>query len=193
MKGFHGSHLVGTFPNGFKIKVAMTSTYVNKAASFVLKRLGSQPGLVGALHIFVSKKADGERLLSLLSCRYNCRFVSSDTTPDEVNQVSLNWVKGKHNVLISTSITLVGNENPHCRHLTCAGYLYDLMQIVQALGCLQHFMRDSTGQILFSVPEKLSDFRINEDQQRFTSLLNENILSQDDHRNYKLTMTYCGV
>jgi superfamily II DNA helicase RecQ len=171
MKVIHGSHLVGTFPKGFKIKVAVTSTYVNKVASFVLKRLGSQPGVVGAVHIFVSEKADGEHLLRLLSCRYNCRFVSSDTTPDEVNQVALNWSKGKYNVLISTSIALVGNENPHCRYLACAGYLYDLMQIVQACGRLRHFMRDSTGQILFSVPDKLSDFRIKEDQQRFTRLV----------------------
>jgi hypothetical protein len=43
-------------------------------------------------------------------------------------------------VLISTSVALVGNENPRCRYLACAGYLYDSVQIVQAFGRLRKNM-----------------------------------------------------
>ena len=37
---------------------------------------------------------------------------------------------GKLDVLISTSIALVGNENPLCRFVACAGYLFDAMRLV---------------------------------------------------------------
>ena len=96
-------------------------------------------------------------------------------------------------VLISTSVALVGNENPRCRYLACAGYLYDSVQIVQAFGRLRKNMWTSIGQVLFAVPEQLSEFRISEDQQRFTRLLHQKILSSDDYGNYKATMTSGGV
>ena len=193
IKIIHGSHVVGTFPKGFKIKVNVSATYVNKVANFVVKRLGSQPDIAGAVHVFVAEKGDGGHLFNILSCRYNCRFVSSDTKREVVNQVASEWSKGEINVLISTSIALVGNENPRCRYLACAGYLYDSMQIVQACGRLRKYMRISTGQVLFAVPEQLSDFRILEDRQQFTRLMNERFLSSGDYSHFKATMTSGGV
>jgi hypothetical protein len=193
VKIIHGSHVVGSFPNGFKIKVNVCEAYVNKVANFVVNRLGPQPCVAGAVHIFVAEKVDGFRLLKMLSSRYNCRFVSSDTNPQEMNQVALKWSKGEFEVLISTSIALVGNENPCCKYLACAGYLYDSMQIVQALGRLRSYMRSPTGQVLFAVPEQLPAFRIRDDQQRFTKLVNERFISVDDYIQYKSTMSSEGV
>ena len=193
MKVIHGGDIIGNFPKGFKIKVALRSTYLNKVATFVAKRLGPPPGIDTAIHVFVSEKLDGCQLYELLSSRYDCRFVSSDADRETINQVALEWSKGKFEVLISTSIALVGNENPRCRHLACAGYLYDSMQIVQALGRLRKYMRSSIGQVLFAVPERLPEFRVLEDQQRFTKLLNEKVLSPEDYGNYKETMTSAGV
>ena len=56
MKIIHGIDVVGNFPKGFKIKVTVSANYVKRVANFVIRRLGSQPGLVGAVHVFVAEK-----------------------------------------------------------------------------------------------------------------------------------------
>jgi hypothetical protein len=149
--------------------------------------------VTGAVHVFVADKNDGNRLMQLLSSRYSCRFVSSDATGEVVNEVATEWGQGKFDVLISTTIALVGNENPRCRYLACAGYLYDCMQIVQAFGRLRKYMRTSNGEFFFSVPKDLPEFRVNDDRQRFTRLLNEKFLAADDYSNFCNTMTSMGV
>jgi superfamily II DNA or RNA helicase len=113
---------------------------------------GLNHALAGAIHVFVAEKVDGFRLLKMLSSRYNCRFVSSDSNSHETNQVALKWSRGEFKVLISTSIALVGNENPSCKYLACAGYLYDSMQIVQALGRLRSYMRMLNWSSAFCCP-----------------------------------------
>jgi hypothetical protein len=67
------------------------------------------------------------------------------------------------------------------------------MQIVQAFGRLRNYMRVSTGQVLFAVPEQLSESRILEDRQRFTRLSNEKFISADDYCQYKATLSSKGV
>jgi hypothetical protein len=134
MKIIHGGDVIGDFPMGFKINFFVGSTYLTKVVDFVCKCLGARPSPVNSAHIFVAAKHDGTLLLRMLSPRYRCRFVSSDTIMETINQVASEWGKGEFDVLISTSIGLVGNENPRCRYLACAGFLYDCMQIVQAFG-----------------------------------------------------------
>ena len=159
----------------------------------MIKRLGASPSVVDAAHIFVAQKCDGSRLLEILSTRYSSRFVSSDTSREEVDQVASEWGEGRFNVLISTSIGLVGKENSRCRYLACAGYLYDCMQIVQAFGRLRKYMRTSHGEVLFAVPDSLTDQRLVEDKHRFTRLLNEKFLVTDDYTRFQSTMTSVGV
>ena len=120
MKIVHGGDVVGTFPKGFKIRVLINENCIEEVVLFVRKRLGlsdHKGGLKEALHIFVSSKKDGALLLQLLSSQYpnNCRFVSADNSKDEINQVAAEWGQSVFDILISTSIALVGNENPKCR------------------------------------------------------------------------------
>jgi superfamily II DNA helicase RecQ len=187
-----GSHVVGRFPQGFKIKVSISSKYVYVAAHFVKTKLESRRGLA-AVHVVVAEKKDGIFLLQQLSTRCRCKFVSSDSTQEEVNQTATEWSKGQFDVLISTTMGLVGNENPSCRHLVCVGYLYDSMQIVQFLGRLRDHMRTDFGQILFAVPDDLSDHRIIDDNHKYTRLLNEGFISAQDHQNFTTVMTSSGV
>jgi superfamily II DNA helicase RecQ len=188
-----GSHVVGRFPQGFKIEVAITPRYVNVAAHFVKTKLGSADGHA-AVHIVVAEKRDGIHLLQHLSItRFSCKFVCSDSTQEEVNQTATEWSKGRLDILISTTMGLVGNENPSCRYLVCVGYLYNSMQIVQMLGRLRPYMRTDFGQVLFAVPDKLSEHRIKDDEHRYTWLLNERFISAEDLSNFKSTMTSTGV
>jgi superfamily II DNA helicase RecQ len=198
LKVIHGNHVVGQFPQGFKIKVAFSSLYVNLAARFVQKKMDSSGGLSGPLcaaHIIVAEKKDGITLFEQLSTTtpYKCKFVSSDSTHQEVEESATAWSNGKLDILISTTMGLVGNENPSCRYLVCVGYLYDTMQIVQAFGRLRSYMRTSFGQVLFAVPDKLSDHRTKDDEQRYTRLLNEHFISSQDHSNFKTVLTSSGV
>ena len=187
MKVIHGQDIIGNFPKGFRIKFSVGPTYVNEVSTFVVQR-GA-----GAVHVFVAEKRDGEHLFSILSPRCKCRFITSDTNHEELREVAFKWSKGEFDVLISTSISLVGNENPFCRYVACAGYLFDSMQIVQAFGRLRKYMRSSTGQVFIAAPETLAEYRVKVDQQRFTLLLNEEFISSENFSLFKATMTSGGV
>ena len=202
MKIIHGGDVVGTFPLGFKIAFSIHDNCVEEVASFVRQRLeqgGSLlmggAGATEAVHVFVSTKKEGHSLLQLLSCDYpnQCRFVSSETGKDEVNQVAAEWGQSMFRVLISTSIALVGNENPKCRHLACAGYLFDMMSMVQFLGRLRPYMRTPSGQVFVCVPSKLPTFRQAEDQSRWTLLVNERLMRPRDYSKFKSAMTSVGL
>jgi hypothetical protein len=191
IKIIHGGDIVGHFPEGFQIKFSVTPKYIHQVAGFAIRRV-KEGGK--AVHIFVVDKRDGERLEQLITSKsINCVFVSSDTQAEELNIVATNWGNGKYDILISTSIALVGNENPSCRFVACAGYLFDAMQIVQGFGRLRQYMRSGSGQVFFAAPDALSNRRIQEDKQRFTRLLNENLLSEEDHALFRATMTSGGV
>jgi superfamily II DNA helicase RecQ len=192
VKVIHGADIVGDFPRGFVIRFSVSDTYLTKVATFVVKRYGGG----GSFHLFVSTKDEGDRLFQLLSsrcCDCDCIFISGKTSRDELNNVASKWRRGAFRVLISTSIALVGNENPMCRYIACAGVFYDSMQLVQAFGRLRTYMRISTGMIYFAAHEKLSAARILEDEHRLTRLVNEKLVSYADVLNFKATMTSGGV
>ena len=71
-------------------------------------------GARGSFHVFVSDKYEGARLFQMLSLRCDCRFICGKTSREQLNDVASKWRKGKFRVLISTSMALVGNENPLC-------------------------------------------------------------------------------
>ena len=195
MKIVHGGDVVGTFPKGFKIRVLINENCIEEVVLFVRKRLGSSDhkgGLTEALHVFVSSKKDGALLLQLLSSQYpnNCRFVSADNSKDEINQVAAEWGRSVFDILISTSIALVGNENPKCRHLACAGYLFDMMSMVQFFGRLRPYMRSPTGQIFLCVPTELPSRR---DTLRLTTLKNDRLMDAKDHSKFVDAMTSKGL
>ena len=191
IKIIHGGVLFGHFPHGFRIKFSVTPRYIYQVASFAIHRVHEG---VGAVHIFVVDKCDGELLQQRITSKsVNCVFVSSDTPAEDLKAVAKKWGMGGFDILISTSIALVGNENPACRFVACAGYLFDAMQVIQGFGRLRQYMRIPSGQIFLAAPEALSKRRIKDDEQRFTRLLNENLVSEGDHALFRQTMTSGGV
>ena len=71
-------------------------------------------------------------------------------------------------------------------------HLFDAMQVVQGFGRVRQYMRSSTGQIFFAAPEALSEKRSKDDEERFTRLLNENLVSEEDKALFRATMTSGG-
>ncbi len=47
------------------------------------------------------------------------------------------WRRGEISVLISTTCALVGNENGKCRHIMIVDQIYDLSNLLQAMGRLR--------------------------------------------------------
>ncbi len=143
MKIIHGGDIVGSFPDGVRINFSVTPRFLHQVASFAIRRVREGGG---AVHIFVVGKRAGDFVLKLLTSNsVNCAFVSSDTQAEELTTVASKWGKGEFDILISTSIALVGNENPLCRFIACAGYLFDTMKVVQGFGHLRQYMRSNTG------------------------------------------------
>jgi DEAD/DEAH box helicase len=195
LKVIQGGDVIGNFPTGFCLKVAINPEYMNLVESFVIKRLktSTQSTMTECIHIFVAEKGDGSKLLKSLTPRYNCRLVTSETSRENVTEIASEWAKGIFQVLISTSIALVGNENPNCCYLACAGYFYDLMQTIQFFGRLRGYMRKPHGEILFSAPRNVQENRLMEDKTRFKRLVNDRYLTNDDYSKYQQTMTSGGV
>jgi hypothetical protein len=112
LKVIKGGDVIGNFPKGFRISTVLHDTYLSKVINFVTRSLGAQPNPNCAVHVFVSEKGEGRKIYEELKLRLNCRFVTSDNSTVEVNDVAAAWSRSEFNVLISTSIALVGNENP---------------------------------------------------------------------------------
>jgi hypothetical protein len=187
IKIIHGGDIFGKFPEGFQINYSVTPRYVHQVACFAICCVWDGGG---AFNVFVVDKRDGELLQQLIKSKsVNCMLVSSDTPGEDLKTVSFKWGNREFDILLSSSIALVGNENPFCQFVASAGYLFDVMQVVQGFGRLRPYMRTSAGQIFFSAPEVLPKHRTRDNEQRFTRLLNENLLSQEDHAIFKATMT----
>jgi ERCC4-related helicase len=90
--------------------------------------------------------------------------VTAESTQEEQVKIAKEWSKGGFRVLISTTIGLVGKENPNCKHIACAGYLHDNMQVIQAIGHLRPSQRTTNGKVLFSIPFGLQKFRMDDDK-----------------------------
>ena len=110
-----------------------------------------------------------------------------------MSQIAAEWSFGELDVLMSTTMGLVGNENPSCRHLVCIGYLYDSLQLVQFLGRLRNSMQKEFGKVMFAVPNTFSGKRIMDDNLRYTRLLHEGFVSDQDHINFNSVLTSSGV
>ena len=119
--------------------------------------------------------------------------MSADNSKEEINQVAAEWGQSQFDVLISTTIALVGNENPKCRHLACAGYLFDMMQMVQFFGRLRPYMRSTTGQVLVCVPTELPGTRKANDARRWSRLFNDQFMGHTDYSKYEAAMTSQGL
>jgi hypothetical protein len=112
LKVIRGGDIIGNFPKGFRISAVLDDAYLSKIVDFVNRCLGAQPNPNCAVHVFVSEKGEGRKIHEKLKLRFSCRIVTSDNSLDDVNDVAAAWSRSEFNVLISTSIALVGNENP---------------------------------------------------------------------------------
>ena len=128
--------VIGKFPSGFTIDVKqvpnVTSSVVNEVHEFLYRRDND------SVHIFAATTADADNLAEQFKVSgTDFAVVRSGIPMDQVMEVCNRWRDGKLQILITTTCGLVGIESPSCSMLVFHGFLYNLLQIVQAFGRLR--------------------------------------------------------
>ena len=135
--------LLGTFPTGFRFYVKENSDHVSRAVEEAKHVLTRNPK--HGIHIIVNSKKEAENVFQELSMNYESKIVTADSTSEEQALVAKQWSEGAIQLLVSTTIALVGNENSACRHVLVVGYLFNLINLVQAVGRLRPRQRQTGG------------------------------------------------
>jgi superfamily II DNA helicase RecQ len=141
---------LGSFPIDFNFLVHSGPRSLNSLATEVVSILTKNAE--HGVHILVSVKVLGDKVLEALTTRYTCRMLTSDTTEAIQETTAKEWSDGKFQVLISTTVALVGNENAKCRHVLMLGYLYNLMNVIQAIGRLRPKQRQGGASVQIYIP-----------------------------------------
>lgn len=138
--------LIGTFPTKFEFRVIAT----NNLGSSVIKQVDLllKANRNNIIHIFVTNVLFGKQLEASIKRNYTkCEFVSADLPLNMQSDIATKWRQGKLNVLISTTVALVGTECNQCHHLIMAGLLFNLVSLVQAMNRLRPKQRKPNGSI----------------------------------------------
>jgi hypothetical protein len=130
---------LGYFPPDFEFTVEQDTQWITKAVAAVVSILGSNP--THGVHVLTTTKKLGESFFNQMSRRFTCRWITAETSSAEQAVVARDWSLGKFQILISTTIALVGNENSLCHHIIMLGYMFSLMAVIQAIGRLRPVQR----------------------------------------------------
>jgi superfamily II DNA/RNA helicase len=141
---------LGTFPSDFRFTVQQDEHWMVKAVKEVVSILGSNP--MQGVHVLTSSKKLGEAFFKKMSETFDCRWVTADSTAIEQAAVAQEWSVGKFQILVSTTIALVGNENSNCHHVIMLGYMFNLMNVIQAIGRLRPEQRQNGASFRIIVP-----------------------------------------
>ena len=131
---------LGHFPSDFRFSISNSPRYPYMVADAIVKLLDEKEG--HAIHVIANSRKVSELLVELLKKKCDSfRYVSAKTPKADMDKVAKDWSNGRFRVLISTTIALVGNENKHCRHVVILGYLFNLTNVIQAMGRLRPSQR----------------------------------------------------
>ena len=80
------------------------------------------------------------------------RLLTSDVDLAEQESIAKEWLNSGFTALVSTSIAVVGIENPKCHHLVINGYLFNNITMVQAINRLRPKQRNGGASIQIFLP-----------------------------------------
>jgi hypothetical protein len=184
---------LGNFPLDFEFSAGQYKKSVVAAAVRVetLLRKENDQGI----HVLVSSKAVGEKLFEMLQPICNCRWVTSASTLEQQTMIALDWSQGRFEVLISTSIALVGNENGKCRHVVIVGYMYTLVNVIQAMGRLRPEQRQGGASVGIFLPLISEEQLVRQQQDDLLSfeLLRQRKLIAEDRQLHTRVLTSRGI
>jgi hypothetical protein len=131
-----------------------------------------------------------------LHAEHKSELVSADTSKDKQADIAFTWFQGDFDVFLSTICGLVGNESSRCRNVLVAGYLFNLISIVQAIGRLRPSQRASNGSfevLLHKMPERhLMQLRKVDDNLRKINL-EKGLLTPEKVQRFNKVATFEGL
>lgn len=160
--------------NHFNFEVRSKPKYsINGVVEYAKERMTSCH-----VHIICATIKAAEDIYNNLKQLPGVAAIIGQDPSDEKMQTADRWRKGEITVMISSTCALVGNENRNCRHVMIVDQIYDLQNLLQAMGRLRV---EQGGENSF-VTQFLSDDEMNDDA--YTSKATETKLQ--DLRNMKL-------
>jgi len=186
-------NLLGNFPSGFKINVSVEKN-PRAATTLLVKKLLRQSGRKSSVHVIFASKEMAEEQEMDLRKEYLVGLVCGETDGEEQVRIAGEWREGHLDILLTTTCGVVGNESSRCRHVIVVGYLYDLQQVVQAIGRLRPRQRTNEGTVdflLHRLPQKLLAAWGKDDEQKLDLLRERKLVS--DVETYSLVGTRKAV
>ena len=191
--------LLGAFPSGFDIVCKEHTRHKESVIQRVKEVLSAHPDF--SIHVLCASKKIVDKISEKLSDeKFKVGSVHADVGSEDEKKIAANWREGKCDVLVSTTCALVGNDSPRCRCVFVAGYLFNLMNVAQAMGRLRPkqrvrggsieiFLRQRSNEDLVKFAEKKSE----EGETCFNTLVAKKLLRQEHHRQFQKVCTAVGL
>jgi superfamily II DNA helicase RecQ len=178
-----GGDVLGYFPHDFSFSCTVMNdpkaATVRSALSFIRRNPDH------AVHIMVSSKLDIASIASEISkASISHRVLTSEVDREQQEAIADDWRNSQFSILISSSIAIVGNENPKCRHLVLNGYLFNIITIVQAINRLRPKQRWGGSSVMIYLPHcnesYLDEWWEKKEKPVFMSLSGKGLIPRDE-------------
>jgi hypothetical protein len=138
--------------DGFSFDVVVVNDVATAIIDFVLTTR------VGACHVLCSSLILVAAVTKELSKTLRVLSVTGNSSYQEQIRCSKSWLKGEYDVLVSTVVGLVGNENKFCKTIVVGGFLFNVSSLVQAIGRLRPTQRGAESKVqVFRFPFRSVD------------------------------------
>ena len=128
----------------FSFNVVQTHEVVDAIVGFVKE-------VRGAVHVLCATRAMVERLKEHFGA--TCMTATSESSSEDQASVGKMWRLSHRDILVTTTVGLVGIENPKCQTIVVAGVLFNASSLVQAIGRLRPGQRGPDTSIrVFTTP-----------------------------------------
>ena len=177
--------------DGFSFDISIVEDISEAVVKYVLH------SRIGACHVLCSSIASVEAIsTALLKKDLRVLSITGNSSYQEQISCAKKWFQGGYDVLVSTVVGLVGNENKECRTIVIAGFLFNVSSLVQAIGRLRPNQRGSTSKVhVFRFPFRTGSRRDAklQSEQDFTEILQAGCLTKESRDLYLSLFTPIGL
>lgn len=121
--------------DGFDLELVECQMYAPAVSNRIKARRTSSSET--HIHVICCSTLECTHIQNKLNLGDKCVVVTSKNTPKDQQEIARRWYVGEIDVLVSSTVALVGNENRRCKHVMIVGILFDVSNLVQAIGRLR--------------------------------------------------------
>lgn len=153
---------------------------------YILGRLGAS---LSPIHVICKTTTMAETLHGQLAeLGVDAALVHAKVPKTDQRETAMKWARGRVDVLVSTTVALVGNENPACKEIIVMGIVYNLSALVQAMGRLRANQRGPSSrvvQVLVSSERSTHQELTDNSSASLQQLVDACVLSEDDKKHFR--------